>query len=325
MKKSAVILVNLGTPDVPTTGAVRRFLTPFLSDYRVVEAPRLLWWFLLRLIVIPLRAKKVANAYREIWWDEGSPLRVVSQRQVSALQAKLDTEYGTLAPIVKSAETYGDSSLSSNFADLKAQGIEQFVVIPLYPQYSGSTTGAIYDQLADLVRGERNVPDISTVKSFHDQPEYIEALSQSVLNYWGQNGRKQKLIISFHGIPQEYADKGDPYYDQCMATAEALALALQLKASDWKVGFQSRFGPKKWLQPYTDEQLKVCVKEGIKSVDVISPAFVADCLETLEELNISYRKLFVDAGGVEYSYIPCVNDSPEFIESLLCLVKEKLR
>ena len=171
MKKTAVILVNLGTPNVPTMSAVRRFLTPFLSDYRVVEAPRLLWWLVLRLIVIPLRAKKVANAYREIWWDEGSPLRVISQRQVSALQAMLDTEYGSSVPLVVSAETYGDSSLASNISVLKTQGIDRFVVVPLYPQYSGSTTGAIYDQLADIVRGERNVPDINTVKSFHDQPE----------------------------------------------------------------------------------------------------------------------------------------------------------
>jgi protoporphyrin/coproporphyrin ferrochelatase len=323
MKKSAVILVNLGTPDAPTARAVRHFLTPFLSDYRVVEAPRLLWWFLLRLIVIPLRAKKVANAYREIWWEEGSPLRVISQRQVLALQAMLDTEYGSSAPLVLSAETYGDSSLASNITALKAKGIEQYIVVPLYPQYSGSTTGAIYDQLADIVRGERNVPDINTVKSFYDQPEYIEALSQSVLAHWEKHGRKQKLLISFHGIPQQYVDKGDPYYDQCMATAEALSLALKLEASDWKVGFQSRFGPKQWLQPYTDEQLKMWVKEGVESVDVISPAFVTDCLETLEELNISYRELFMDAGGVGYSYIPCLNDSPAFIKSLLCLVKQK--
>jgi protoporphyrin/coproporphyrin ferrochelatase len=323
MKKSAVILVNLGTPNDPTARAVRHFLTPFLFDYRVVEAPRLLWWLVLRLIVIPLRAKKVAKAYREIWWDEGSPLRVISQRQVSALQTMLDTEYGSSVPLVVSAETYGDSSLASNISILKTQGVERFVVVPLYPQYSGSTTGAIYDQLADIVRGERNVPDISTVKSFHDQPEYIEALSQSVLAHWEKHGRKQKLLISFHGIPQEYVDKGDPYYDQCMATAEALSSALQLDASDWKVGFQSRFGPKQWLQPYTGEQLKVWVKEGVESVDVISPAFVADCLETLEELNISYRKLFIDAGGEGYSYIPCLNNSPAFIKSLLCLVKQK--
>lgn len=324
MKKSAVILVNLGTPNAPTAGAVRRFLIPFLSDYRVVEAPRFLWWFVLRLIVIPLRTKKVANAYREIWWEEGSPLRVVSQRQVSALQSMLDTEYGSSAPLVVSAETYGDSSLALNIAALKAQGVEQYVVVPLYPQYSGSTTGAIYDQLADIIRGERNVPDICTVKSFYDQPEYIEALAQSVRDHWEKHNRKEKLLISFHGIPQEYTDKGDPYYEHCMATAEALVVALQLEPSDWRIGFQSRFGPKKWLQPYTDEQLKAWVVEGVKSVDIISPAFTADCLETLEELNINYRQVFLDAGGVSYSYVPCVNDSPAFIKSLFCLVKQKL-
>ena len=324
MKKSAVILVNLGTPDVPTAKAVGRFLKPFLSDYRVVEAPRLLWWFLLRLVVIPFRAKKVADAYREIWWDEGSPLRVISQRQVFALQKMLDAEYGNEAPLVVGAETYGDASIASKIIELKTQGVDQYIVIPLYPQYSGSTTGAVYDQLADIVRSERNVPDIYTIKSFHIQAEYIEALAQSIRNHWQEKGRNQRLLISFHGIPQEYTDKGDPYYEHCMATAEALATVLKLEPPDWSVGFQSRFGPKKWLQPYTDEQLKKWVKEGVKSVDIVSPAFTADCLETLEELNINYRQVFSEAGGSEYSYIPCVNDSPEFIRALFCLIQKPL-
>lgn len=321
MKKSAIILVNLGTPESPTAAGVSRFLKLFLSDRRVVEAPRLIWWLLLRLVIIPLRAKKVAHAYRDIWWDEGSPLRVISHRQVAALQELLNKEYKTLAPLVVDAVTYGNPSIAAVIASLKEKGIDQYIVVPMYPQYSGSTTGAIYDQLSDMVKGVRNVPDIHTVKSFYNHPEYIDALALRVREYWEKNGRNKKLLMSFHGIPKEYADKGDPYGEHCMATAAALSEALQLSSSDWSIGFQSRFGPKQWLEPYTDEQLKIWAAEGVESVDVISPAFTADCLETLEELNISYRQVFMDAGGLSYNYIPCVNDSPAFTFALFKLIK----
>ena len=324
MKKTAVILINLGTPEAPTAAGVSKFLKSFLSDYRVVETPKLPWWFILRCIVIPLRAKKVAKAYEEIWWKEGSPLRVISARQVSALQNKMMTEDGTNIPLVVSAVTYGNPSLKMTIAELEAQGIEQFVVVPMYPQYSGSTTGAIYDQLADIIHSSRNVADITTIKSFYDDPGYIESLADCVASHWRQQGRKEKLLMSFHGIPQEYADKGDPYPEHCSYTANALANILGLNSSDWAMGFQSRFGPKKWLQPYIDKQLIGWVRDGVKSVDIISPAFTADCLETLEELNIGYRKLFLDAGGVEYAYISCVNDSPLFIDALSKLVKQRL-
>lgn len=323
MKKTAVILVNLGTPETPTARSVSQFLIPFLSDYRVVEALKLPWWFILRCIVIPLRAKKVAKAYQKIWWEEGSPLRVISERQVVALQSKMNEEYGDLAPRIVTSATYGNPSLKTTITELKTEGVEQFVVVPMYPQYSGSTTGAIYDQLADITRGERNVADITTIKSFYNDTGYIESLAESINTHWQEQGKNEKLLMSFHGIPQEYVDKGDPYYEHCKATAEALAEVLGLVSSDWAMGFQSRFGPKKWLQPYVDIQLNNWAKEGIKSVDIISPAFTADCLETLEELNISSRKSFLAAGGKKYAYIPCVNDSPLFIAALSNLVKQR--
>ena len=338
MKKTAVILVNLGTPEAATKTGVSDFLKSFLSDFRVVEAPKLLWWFVLRCIVIPLRAKKVVKAYQEIWWEEGSPIRVISERQVVALQQKMDQEYGDSAPRVFGAVSYGNPSLKDTIRELQdnkcvdgaegnegtEEGIEQFLIVPMYPQYSGSTTGAIYDQLADIIHGARNVPDISVIKAFYDDPGYISSLAERVNSHWDQQGKGEKLLMSFHGIPQEYADKGDPYEKHCQATAEALAENLNLNPGDWAMGFQSRFGPKKWLQPYTDEHLLSWVKQGVKSVDIISPAFTADCLETLEELNIGYRDIFMTAGGEIFSYIPCVNDSTLFIEFLAQLVKSRI-
>lgn len=332
MKKTAVILVNLGTPEAATKTGVSDFLKSFLSDSRVVEAPKLLWWFVLRCIVIPLRAKKVAKAYQEIWWEEGSPIRVISERQVVSLQQKMDEEYGDSAPRIFGAVSYGNPSLKDTIRELQEnkgiegvdEGIEKFLIVPMYPQYSGSTTGAIYDQLADITHGTRNVPDICVIKAFYDDPGYISALAERVNCHWDQQGKGEKLLMSFHGIPQEYADKGDPYGKHCQATAEALAENLNLNPEDWAMGFQSRFGPKKWLQPYTDEHLLSWVKQGVKSVDIISPAFTADCLETLEELNIGYRDIFMTAGGENFSYIPCVNDSDLFIEFLGQLVKSRI-
>jgi len=323
MKKKAVILVNLGTPETATPSAVADFLKSFLSDRRVVEAPRILWWLLLRLVIIPLRAKKVAHSYREIWWDEGSPLRVITNRQVADLQSYLLGEYGSNAPVVTQAMTYGKPSLAETVLNLQAQDVEQFLVLPMYPQYSGSTTGAIYDQLADMVKSARNVPDITVLKSFHDDEGYIRCLADSIRACWQQHGRHEKLLMSFHGIPQEYVDKGDPYYQHCLETATSVARELCLSADDWVICFQSRFGPKQWLQPYTDKQLASWAAAGVKSVDIISPAFTVDCLETLEELNLSYRQLFIDQGGTDYQYIPCLNNSPAFIKTLSRMIAEK--
>ncbi|WP_438952509.1 ferrochelatase [Porticoccus sp.] len=324
MHKTSVILVNLGTPEEPTPAAIARFLTAFLSDVRVVEVPRLIWWFLLRLVIIPLRAKRVAHAYHEIWWEEGSPLRVVSGRQVAGLQNVLSERYGQNAPVVAEAMTYGKPSLKETISCLEEKGIEKFLIIPMYPQYSGSTTGAIYDQVASIIQESRNIPDMTVIKSFYDHAGYIQSIAEVIKNHWAENGRNEKLLMSFHGIPQDYVDKGDPYGEHCRATADAVAKALGLGSSEWSMSFQSRFGPKKWLQPYTDDQLMAWLKAGVKSVDIVSPAFTADCLETLEELNMAYREIFLEQGGEKYHYIPCVNDTPSFIDALAEMTANKL-
>ena len=324
MSKTSVILVNLGTPDEPTPASIARFLRAFLSDPRVVEVPRLIWWFLLRLVIIPLRAKRVAHAYREIWWEDGSPLRVISGRQVSDLQKVLTDRYVEKAPVVAEAMTYGKPALDETIQRLEEKGVEKFLILPMYPQYSGSTSGAIYDQVAHIIRRSRNIPDMTVIKSFHDDIGYIQSIAETIKAYWAEHGRNEKLLMSFHGIPQDYVDKGDPYDKHCRATAHGIASALGLASSEWSMSYQSRFGPKKWLQPYTDDKLKQWINEGIKSVDIVSPAFTADCLETLEELNISYRELFFEQGGEKYHYIPCVNNTPLFIKALAEITAKKL-
>lgn len=324
MKRTAVILANLGTPDSPTPESVAKFLKSFLSDSRVVEAPRLIWWFVLRMVIIPLRKKKVAHSYQQIWWEEGSPLRIITERQVVALQEELQKKFVDRFPLVASAMTYGEPSLATTVKCLQEKGVDQFLIVPMYPQYSASTTGAIYDQLADIVRRSRDVPDFSVVKSFQNYPGYIENLANSIRASWEKNERHEKLLMSFHGVPQEYVDKGDPYYCHCRETAELVAANLGLAESDWAMSFQSRFGPKQWLQPYTDELLIKWASEGVRSVDVISPAFVTDCLETLEELDVTYRQIFTDAGGSHYQYISCLNDSSDFIQTLAEIISDRL-
>ena len=318
-KSAAVILVNLGTPEEPTANGVSRFLKKFLSDKRVVEAPALIWWFVLRLIVIPLRKKRVAHAYQSIWTEQGSPLRVISERQSRLLQEMLGQQQ--LEARVVTCETYGKISLADTVKDLQQQGIERIVIVPMYPQYSGSTTGAIFDQLADLYKSSRNIPDLRVVKDFYDHPLYIEALANSVTRFWDQQGRSKKLLISFHGVPKSYVEKGDPYFQQCQRTSELLATKLGLDEQQWCMTFQSRFGPKEWLQPYTDETLRQLAQQPQASVDIVSPAFVADCLETLEELNVENRKIFLEAGGESFGFIPCLNDEKVFIECLFNLIK----
>ncbi len=323
-KATAVILVNLGTPSVPTRKAVGKFLTRFLSDPRVVDAPRWFWPLLLRSVIVPLRSRKSLLAYQKIWWAEGSPLKVISVQQVETLQAELKNQFGEQAPTVVEACTYAAPSLPEQVGSLEANGIEHFIVIPLYPQYSGTTTGAVLDQLSKVMLVSQDISEFTPVKSFYERPDYIKALADSVRQHWQQHGRHQKLLMSFHGIPEEYVAKGDPYAEHCEQTAQTLAEALQLDGSQWAYSYQSRFGPKRWLQPYTEQTLRNWAADGIKKVDVISPAFTADCLETLEELNIVNREIFLSAGGESYEYISCLNNDKKFINVLANIVKERM-
>ena len=319
--------MNLGTPDAATQSAVRAFLRNFLSDPRVVELPKLLWLPILYGFILPFRPKRVVNAYRAIWTENGSPLRVMTQRQVSALQEMLGKEETDQydAPHITYAMAYGGPSLEKRVKELTEIGVERILVLPLYPQYSATTTGSIYDQYADLVTKSREVPDIIIHKHYYRRTDYINALAESVEACWQQSGRSQRLLLSYHGIPQRCVDLGDPYYRQCRETSEALANVLGLTPDQWAISFQSRLGAARWLQPYTDQLLVKWANSGVKSVDVMCPAFSSDCLETLEEINVENRRLFCDAGGESFSFIPCLNDNAAHISMMACLIKEYIR
>jgi ferrochelatase len=321
---SGVILVNLGTPSAPTKVAVADFLRQFLSDQRVVEAPRWLWWWVLNAAIIPLRASRVATAYRTIWTDRGSPLRVVTEDQALALEAALGQRCNDRQVTVTHAMTYGEPSLAFRIAELQRRNLRKIVVVPLFPQYSATTTGAVYDQVADFIRASRNIPDIHVIKQYYQNPRYIEALASSVRRHRQAAGAGQKLLMSFHGLPEAYAKKGDPYPTQCIETATALAAQLDLEPERWAYAFQSRFGRQEWVKPYTDTLLVAWAEAGIENIDVICPSFAADCLETLEEMAMRNRDLFCNHGGKRLTLIPCLNSDHEHMEMLVDVVDQYL-
>jgi ferrochelatase len=327
--KTAVVLMNLGTPAAPTAQAIRRYLREFLSDPRVVELPRILWYPILYGPILMLRPRKVAAGYAELWRHFGdSPLRAISQRQTKRLQQRLQAlALQALVPdppLVKLAMTYGEPALATVVDELREQGVEHILVLPLYPQFSATTTGAIYDQVAALFRAARDIPSISVVKHYHDHDRYLDALAQSVRAHWGEHGRAERLLLSFHGIPQRNVERGDPYWQHCQTTAQQLAERLQLGTEQYRVSFQSRLGRAQWLQPYTSVVLQEWGGAALRSVDVLCPAFSADCLETLEEIAVENRHVFQRAGGGEFRYIPCLNDSDAHIDMMVALVAEHL-
>lgn len=319
-KRLGVILVNLGTPEQPTATYVRKFLAEFLSDKRVVEIPSPIWKIILNCFILPFRPAKVAEAYQSIWTDEGSPLLAITRQQVSALSDTLSADQQS-APVVRYAMTYGGPSIEQVATELEGEGIEKILVLPLYPQYSATTTGAVYDQVARLTLSRRNIPDLLIHKQYCQRDDYIEALAASIHKYREVEGKSDKLLFSFHGIPRRCVDLGDPYYQQCLDTAERTAEKLQLDSEDWAVSFQSRLGKAEWLKPYTSELLETWGQSKVESVQVVCPAFAADCLETLEEIKVENRDIFLEAGGKNYSMIPCLNDMPEHIEMLANIVK----
>lgn len=324
--RTAVLLVNLGTPQAPETGAVRRYLAEFLSDPRVVEIPRAVWLPILHGIILRVRPAKSAAKYASIWTKEGSPLAVYSQRQAMLLRGWLG-ERG-LDVEVALAMRYGEPSIPKVIGELRAKGIERILVLPLYPQYSATTTATVIDKVGETFARLRNQPELRTVRHFHDHPGYIEALKQSVLAYWKKHGRAQdeggKLVLSFHGVPRRTLELGDPYHCECLKTGRLLAEALGLAPEEVVVSFQSRFGKAEWLQPYTAPTLAELGRAGTKRVDVMCPGFTADCLETLEEIAMEGREEFQHAGGGQYHYIPCLNDSPAFIDALADLAQQHL-
>jgi ferrochelatase len=321
--RSAIVLVNLGTPDEPTRGAVKRYLREFLSDPRVVEIPRLLWWFILNLIILPFRSGKSAAKYASIWTRDGSPLKVHTQRQAMLLRGALG-ERGHDALRVTMAMRYGSPSLPEVLDKLKAEHCERVLILPAYPQYSGTTTGSIYDAVFSHFNKVRNLPELRMVKNYHDHDSYIAALHDSVLAYWDANGRGQKLVMSFHGVPKRTLLLGDPYHCECHKTARLLAAKLRLKPEQYVVTFQSRFGKAEWLQPYTAPTLRQLARDGVERVDVICPGFTSDCLETLEEIAMEAKHDFEQAGGRQFHYIPCLNEQPSWIAGLAEIAEQHL-
>lgn len=319
----AVVLVNLGTPDEATVPAVQRYLKQFLSDQRVVDYPAVLWQFILRGIILPFRGRRVAKLYQSIWWPEGSPLRVITQRQTTALAMQLSMSETPVQ--VRYAMTYGNPSIASVLDSLRAEGVRKFVVIPLYPQYSATTTAAIADQLAHYQLRQRDIAEIRLVKHYHHEALYRKALAGSVQAHWQQHGKADKLLLSFHGIPERFVRLGDPYEQHCRQTAANLAADLGLAADEVLVSFQSRVGKEKWLQPYTDELLQQLPAQGVKRLQVLCPAFAADCLETLEEIAEENKEVFIHAGGEHYQYIAALNDSPCHIRLFRYLVQQQLQ
>ena len=312
--KTGILLANLGTPDAPTPGAVKRYLRQFLSDKRVVDTSRLLWWPLLRGVILPIRSPRVAKLYQSVWMEEGSPLMVYSRRQQQALAARLpDTP-------VALGMSYGSPSLASAVDDLLAQGVEHIVVLPLYPQYSCSTVAAVWDELARILAKKRAIPGISFIRDYAEHPDYIHALAASVRASFAVHGEPDLLLLSYHGIPQRYANQGDDYPQRCRDTTRELVSALGLPPERVMMTFQSRFGREPWLTPYTDETLKMLGEKGVKHIQVMSPGFSADCLETLEEIAVQNREFFLEAGGEKYEYIPALNDAPEHIDMMVSLV-----
>ena len=313
--KIGVLLINLGTPAAPTAGALRTYLKEFLSDPRVIEIPRLAWWPILNLIILNTRPKKSAAKYAQIWTKDGSPLLVHTQKQTKLLQGYLGER--TRTPfVVDFAMRYGTPSVASVMAKLKAQGCDRILAIPLYPQYAASSTASALDAVFAALEKTRNVPALRTIKHYHDDPGYIAALAQSINDYWMQNGRPDKLVMSFHGVPRFSLDKGDPYHCECQKTGRMLAEQLGLKPEQFTLTFQSRFGRAEWLKPYTQATLEDLGRKGMGRVDVVCPGFVSDCLETLEEIAMECRAAFLSSGGKEFHYIPCLNERSDWIRAL---------
>jgi ferrochelatase len=321
--RSGVLLVNLGTPDAPTAKALRNYLKEFLSDPRVVEIPRVLWWLILNGIILRTRPRKSAEKYASVWTGDGSPLRVHTEKQALLLRGYLGERLKS-PHMLAWAMRYGSPSVDSVLTQLRTAGCDRILVVPLYPQYAASTTASVYDAVFAAVGKMRNVPELRLVKHFHDHPAYISALATRVNQYWMENGKPDKLVLSFHGVPRFSLDRGDPYHCECHKTARLLAQELGIDSEMVVTAFQSRFGRAEWLKPYTMDTMKLLGKAKTRRVDVFCPGFVSDCLETLEEIAIENKAAFLRAGGKEFHHIPCLNDLHEWVQALARIVADHL-
>jgi len=317
---TGILLTNLGTPSAATVPAVRRYLAEFLSDTRVVEIPAIIWKPILYTSVLTRRPKIAAHAYQSIWMEQGSPLLVHSKNQCTEVQKLLSKQFS--GPIkVALAMRYGSPSLETALNELRKKNIQRILVLPLYPQYSATTTASTFDAISKILRSWRWIPELRFVNQYHDFEPYINALKNSITNYWAEHQKPDKLVLSFHGLPKRNLDKGDPYFCQCHKTARLLVKSLNLMDSEWIMTFQSRFGKLEWLTPATDKVLVELAQSGVKNIHVVSPGFSADCLETLEEVDMQYRELFLKSGGEQFHYIPALNSDPDHITALCELIK----
>jgi len=321
--RTGVLMVNLGTPAAPTAKALRRYLKEFLSDPRVVEIPRPLWWLILNGIILRTRPRKSAEKYAAIWGSDGSPLRMHTEKQATLLRGYLGERIKS-PHVVEWAMRYGSPSIESVMAQLRGAGCDRILVLPLYPQYAASTTASVYDAVFASIGKMRNVPAIRFVKHFHDHPAYISALATQLHRYWMENGKPDKLILSFHGVPRFSLDRGDPYHCECHKTARLLVGELGIEPEMVITTFQSRFGRAEWLKPYTIDTMKRLGKAKTRRVDVFCPGFVSDCLETLEEIGMENKAVFLKAGGKEFHHIPCLNESHEWIQALARIAADNL-
>lgn len=303
--KTAVLLVNLGTPDKPTVSSIRCFLRDFLWDKRVVEIPRVLWWCLLNGLILPFKSKKLLKSYRSIWLPEGSPLRVYTQKLAEALELKLSDQEESIT--VLSAMTYGNPSLTEAINTILNKEIKTLIVLPLYPQASGSTTGAVFDRIAKELSTKRRIPSLFFIHEYCQEEAYLEGMAKQIETFWASQGTRHHLVFSFHGLAVRQILLGDAYQKQCIDSAKKIAKLLKIGENNWSIGFQSRFGKSEWIKPYTDRLLLDLLKQGIESVDIFCPGFAIDCLETLEELAIVNRKNYLNAGGKAFRYIPAMN------------------
>lgn len=317
--KTGILVTNLGTPSAPTPKALRRYLAEFLWDPRVVAIPRLCWWLILHGIMLRVRPKKSAKLYQKIWTEQGSPLLLNSERLAAALQHALGDDHS-----IALGMRYGEPSIAQALEQLRQQKIERLLILPLYPQYSTTTTASTFDAIAKTLKTWRQIPALQLIQQYHSEPAYIAALAASIENHWLQRGKDSHLLFSFHGLPQRLVTAGDPYLKHCRATVHCLTQKLGLAEKDWTLVFQSRFGATKWLSPYCDATLRNLPSLGKKHVSVICPGFAVDCLETLEEINQQNRQIFLEAGGESFHYIPALNDSFDHVSLLVGLIEKNL-
>ncbi len=319
-RATGILITNLGTPDAPTAKALRRYLAEFLADPRVVEIPRLIWMLILHGIILRTRPARSAKAYKEVWREQGSPLLIYSRQQLEAIKAALEPHFEGPVEFALGMR-YGKPSIPDALAQLQQANVGRLLVLPLYPQYSGSTGGSTFDKVAQTLQTWRYVPELRFINHYHDDPGYINAMAEHIKRYWREHGRGDKLLLSFHGVPKFYLLKGDPYHCECHKTARLLAQSLGLQADEWLITFQSRFGKAEWLKPYTDETIKQLPAKGVKHLQVFCPGFSADCLETLEEIAGENKEYFIEAGGLRFDYISALNAELAHIQALTDLIK----